>query len=184
VTATLAALALTLAAGAGPQLLTVDVAASTVRFQVDHKLHEVKGASRAVEGKAALEPDGAVKAMVRIPVQSFDTGDSNRDSHMLETLEAGKFPHVVFKGIGQVASQAPGGKPVAVTLRGELDLHGVKRPVEVPVTVEFAADGSVRVKGRLVVSLEAHRLERPSLLTIKIDDACTIDLDLLLRRAG
>jgi hypothetical protein len=54
----------------------------------------------------------------------------------------------------------------------------------VPVTVEFAADGSARVKGKLAISLDAHRVERPSLLTIKIDDACTIDLDLLLRRAG
>jgi polyisoprenoid-binding protein YceI len=182
VIATLAALALTLAAGAGPQLLSVDAAASAVRFHVNHKLHTVDGASHAVEGKAALEPDGTVKAMVRIPLQSFGTGDSNRDSHMLETLEAGQFPHVVFKGVGKVASQAPGSSQV--TLRGELDFHGVKRPVEVPVTVEFAADGSARVKGKLAISLDAHRVERPSLLTIKIDDACTIDLDLLLRRAG
>ena len=48
----------------------------------------------------------------------------------------------------------------------------------------FAADGSVRVKGRMTVSLDAHRVERPSLLTIKIEDACVVDLDLLLRRAG
>jgi len=182
VIATLAALALTLAAGAGPQVLSLDAAASSVKFHVNHKLHTVDGASHAVEGKAALEPDGTVKAMVRIPVQSFGTADSNRDSHMLETLEAGQFPHVVFKGVGKVASQAPGSGPV--TLRGELDFHGVKRPVEVPVTVEFAADGSARVKGKLAISLDAHRVERPSLLTIKIDDACTIDLDLLLRRAG
>jgi polyisoprenoid-binding protein YceI len=180
--AALAALALALAAG--PQVLTLDGAASAVRFHVNHKLHTVDGVSRAAEGKAVLEPDGAVKTMVRIPVQTFDTGDSNRDSHMLETLEPGKFPHVVFKGVGKLEGAATPGKPVAVTLRGELDFHGVKRPVEVPVTVEFAADGSARVKGRFTVSLDAHRVERPSLLMVKLDDECAIALDLKLGRTG
>jgi len=184
VTATLAALTLVLATGAGPQLLAVDAAASAVHFRVNHKLHEVGGVSRRVEGKAVLEPGGAVKAMVRIPVQSFDSGDASRDSHMLETLEAGRFPYVTFKGVGTVAQPAPEGPPVALTLRGELELHGVRRPIEVPVTVEFAADGSVRVKGRLVVSLDAHQIERPSLLLVKLDDECVIELDLKLGRSG
>jgi polyisoprenoid-binding protein YceI len=184
VIASLATLSLALAVGAGPQLLAVDPAASAVRYHVNHKLHEVDGVSRRVEGKAVLEPDGAFKAMVRIAVQSFDSGDANRDSHMLETLEAGQHPYVTFKGTGAVAQLAPGSKPSELTLRGELELHGVKRPVEVPVTVEFAADGSVQVKGRLAVSLEAHRIERPSLLMMKLDDECIILFDLKLGRAG
>jgi polyisoprenoid-binding protein YceI len=183
VNVSLAALALLLATGAGPRVLDLDPAASTVRFHVDHKLHQVEGVSRGAEGKAILEPDGPVRTMVRIPLQSFDSGDANRDAHMLETLQAGRFPNVVFKGVGRLAG-GPQGAPVPVTLRGELDFHGVKRSVEVPVTVEFAADGSARVRGTLVVSLEAHQVERPSLLLVKLDDACTITFDLKLRRAG
>jgi len=183
VNAPLAILAL-LVAGADPQVLTLDPAASVVRFHVNHALHKVDGASRAVEGKAMLDADGTVRTMVRIPVQSFDSGDANRDSHMLETLQAGKFPHVVFKGVGKVSGTAPGGKPADVVLRGELDFHGVKRPVEVPVTVEFGRDGSARVRGKLTVSLEAHQVERPSMLTIKLDDDCTIAFDLKLGRSG
>ena len=180
--ATLAALAL-LVAAADPQALTLDPAASAVRFHVNHKLHTVDGVSTAAEGKAILDPDGTVRTMVRIPVQSFDSGDSNRDSHMLETLQAGKFPFVTFKGVGKVPGTSPGGRPAGVTLRGELDFHGVKRPVEVPATVEFAADGSARVQGTLVVSLEAHQVERPSMLAMKLDDDCTITFDLKLGRA-
>ena len=181
--ASLAALVLLAATGAAPRALTLDPAASTVRFHVSHKLHEVDGVSRMAEGKAILEPDGTVRTMVRIPVQSFDSGDANRDSHMLETLQAGRHPYVVFKGVGAVPSTAPGA-PVAVTLRGELDFHGVKRAVEVPVSVQFGADGSARVQGKLTVSLEAHRIERPSLLLVKLDDGCTIAFDLKLGRSG
>jgi hypothetical protein len=41
----------------------------------------------------------------------------------------------------------------------------------------------VRVKGAFDVSLDAHGVERPSLLLVPIEDACRVDVDLLLRRA-
>lgn len=182
-TITLAALALLAATGAAPQVLTLDPAASAVRFHVSHKLHQVDGSSKQAEGKAILEPDGTVRTMVRIPVQSFDSGDANRDAHMLETLQAGRHPFVVFKGVGRLPAAAPGA-PVAVTLRGELDFHGVKRPLEVPLTVELGRDGSARVRGQFTVSLEAYQVERPSLLLVKLDDPCTIAFDLKLGRSG
>jgi polyisoprenoid-binding protein YceI len=182
--AMLATLALLVATAADPQVLVLDPATSAVRFHVNHKLHQVDGVSKSAEGKAVLDADGTVRTMVRIPVQSFDSGDSNRDSHMLETLQAGKFPSVVFKGVGKVSGAAPGGPPVNLTLKGELDFHGVKRAVEVPVTVAFARDGSARVQGKLTVSLEAHQVERPSMFTIKLDDDCAIAFDLKLGRSG
>jgi polyisoprenoid-binding protein YceI len=178
----LAALALLAAASPTPGVLALDPAASTVRYHLTHSLHTVDGVSRGAEGKAVIDEAGGVRAMVRIPVQSFDSGDANRDSHMLETMEAGRFPFVVFKGVGTVARAAPGGPPVEVTLLGELELHGVKRQFEVPVSVELGRDGSARVRGRFTVSLEAHRIQRPSLLLVKVDDACTIVFDLRMGR--
>lgn len=182
-TATLAALAL-LVATATRETYTVDAAESVVRYHVVHKLHKVDGKTSKVEGKAVLDPDGKVLAMVRIPVATFDSGDANRDAHMRETLDAGKHPFVVFKGLTSLVVPAAHGKRIPMRLKGELDFHGVVRPIDVPVTVDFAADGSATVRGKLTVSLDAHRVERPSLLFVKIDDACTIEFDLKLRRAG
>jgi len=173
-------LAFTLAATS--QVLAVSPAASAVRFHVNHKLHKVDGVSKSVEGKVLLEPDGKFRTMVRIPVATFDSGDSNRDGHMLEALEAGKFPYVVLKGVGEVPAVAPG-RPVQAKLRGELEFHGVTRPVELPVDVEFQQGGGARVKGKLTVGLESFKIERPSLLLIKLDDECRIELDLTLGRA-
>jgi polyisoprenoid-binding protein YceI len=182
-TAALALLPLLLAAAPGAGTYDLQPAASSLRYHVEHKLHQVDATSRAAEGKALLDAEGAVRVMVRVPVQSFDSGDANRDSHMLETLEAGRFPYVIFKGVGTLAGAAPG-KPAPLSLRGELEFHGVKRAVTVPVTVELGQDGTARVKGTLTVSLDAHGVERPSLLLVKLEDACTITLDLTLRRAG
>jgi polyisoprenoid-binding protein YceI len=182
-------LALLLAAApAASRSFTVDPAASAVTFHIVHKLHRVAGHTSALEGKAVLEADGKLLAMVRAPVATFDSGDRNRDTHMLETVEASRFPFVVFKALGQLdASVVPasGGTPVSVpvTLAGELDFHGVKEPISVPITVELRPDGTARATGAFEFGLERHRIERPSLLFVKIDDACRVEVDLALREA-
>jgi polyisoprenoid-binding protein YceI len=177
-----AALALALTAAGERQSLSVDPAASSVRFHLNHKMHKVDGRSAAVEGKAVIEPDGKVLAMIRIPVATFDSGDANRDANMRETLEAGRFPFVVFKGVSSIVTPVSYGSAAPTTLRGELEFHGVKRPVEVPVAVEFQKDGTAKVRGKLAVSLDAFQIERPSLLFVKVDDDCEIQFDLTMRR--
>jgi polyisoprenoid-binding protein YceI len=181
-TAVLAALAL-LAAAAEPQAYAVDDARSVIRFHVDHKLHATDGRSSQIEGKAVVQPDGKVLTMIRVPVASFDSGDANRDSNMRETLEASRLPFVVFKGVSSLVVPAARGKAIPATIRGELEFHGIKRPIDVPVTLEFADDGTASVKGKMKLSLDAFKVERPSLLMIKLDDACAIEFDLTLRKS-
>lgn len=159
----------------------VDAGGSTIRFQIVHKLHRVHGESKQMEGKAVARGDGTVLTMVRVPVATFRSGDANRDAHMLETLEAGRHPFVVFKGVARVDGDGPPRGPF--TMEGEVELHGEKRPVAVPLTLEQLGDGSLRARGAFDVSLEAHRIERPSLLFVKIDDACRIEFDLLVRKS-
>jgi polyisoprenoid-binding protein YceI len=163
--------------------LVVDPAASVVKFHLDHKLHKVDGRSSSIEGKAIVGEDGKVMTMIRIPVSSFDTGDANRDSHMRETLEAAKHPHVVLKGVTSVTVPVAHGKPVETRLQGELDFHGVKQAVTVPVEVSFQPDGGALVRAKFQVSLEAHKIERPSLLFVKVEDQLVMNVELKLRPA-
>jgi polyisoprenoid-binding protein YceI len=164
----------------GVRTLAVDAGTSTIRFHVVHKFHDIAGTSTRVEGKAVMSEDGTVLAMVRVPVATFDSGEANRDANMREVLEASKYPFVVFKGRAQLGR---GAQPTTgpATMNGEVELHGVKQPVVVPLSVDPSGDGAVRVRGTFDVSLQAHHVERPSLLFVKIDDRCRIDVDLVLR---
>jgi polyisoprenoid-binding protein YceI len=180
-TAAVAALALLFAA-ADPQAYTVVPAQSAIRFHVHHKLHSSDGQSSSIEGKAVVQPDGKVLAMIRVPIASFDSGDANRDANMRDTLEVGRFPFVVFKGVTSLVMPAAQAKGIPTTIQGELEFHGVKQHVEVPATLQFAGDGSARVTGKMTLSLDSYRIERPSLLMIKLDDACAIEFDLKLKR--
>jgi polyisoprenoid-binding protein YceI len=159
----------------------VDPSASTIKYTVVHKLHRVDAASKQVEGKVVIRDDGAVLTEVRAPVMSFLSGDGNRDEHMAEVLEVGKYPLVVFKAAARLGSQGrlPAGE---LPVDGQVDLHGVKKTYRIPLTISPQQDGSLHVKGSFDVSLDAHHVERPSLLFVKIDDACHLDVDLVLLR--
>ncbi|MFO0583959.1 MAG: YceI family protein [Anaeromyxobacter sp.] len=179
----LAAALLLATAPAAAHTLSVQPAASSLTYRIVHKLHEVEARSTKLEGKAIVQPDGKVLAMVRVPVASFDSGDANRDAHMQEATEAGRFPFAVVKGVASLPAGAlDGARPAALqaTLAGELELHGVKRPISVPLAIALEPGGAVKVKGELTVSLDGHGIERPSLLFVKVDDACRIGIDLTL----
>jgi YceI-like protein len=174
--------ALLLSQAAGPVQLAAVPGASALRFRVVHPLHEVNGESRSVEARAVIRADGQVVAMARAPLSTFRSGDANRDAHMLEALGAASHPFVVFKGVARLPPGHDLGAPgsLTVAMQGELELRGARRRVEVPLTIEPQAGGRLLVRGRFDVSLEGHGVERPSLLLVKIDDTCRIDLELLV----
>jgi polyisoprenoid-binding protein YceI len=174
------AAAVVLASSLSASTYVVDPANSVVKFHLEHKMHKIDGRSSQIEGKAVLGDDGRVMTMIRIPTASFDTADANRDSHMRETLDASKFPYVVFKGVTSFTVPVAYGKPVEAKLDGELDFHGVKRPISVPAKISFAQDGAT-VSARFPVDLEAHKIERPSLLFIKVDQFVQLDAELKLK---
>lgn len=171
------------AAEAGPIDLAVQ-AGSTLSYRLVHKLHEVTGVSRAVEGKARLLPDGTVQVVVRSRVDAFDSGNGNRDAHMLEATEAARFPFVTLKAVGSLAPPATFPAKVELTLRGQLDFHGTARPVEVPVEVSFASARRATVVAKVPISLDAYGVERPSLLFVKVDDAVVVTASLTLAAEG
>jgi polyisoprenoid-binding protein YceI len=163
----------------GAQTWALDPAKSAIRFHLDHALHAVDGEAKVIEAKAVLGPDGQLRTMARVQVAGLSTGDANRDANMRAVMESDRHPYVVLKGTSTLARPAAAGA-VPLPLKAELDLHGVKRPVDLPMQVTFAADGTARVQGSFDVSLEAHRIERPSLLFRKVDDACRVTVDLVL----
>jgi hypothetical protein len=89
----------------------------------------------------------------------------------------------VFKGVTSLTVPVAQGKPVVVKLEGELDFHGVRERVELPAEISFS-DGGAAVRLEFPVSLEAHRIERPSLLFVKVDDQLRMKVDLKLKGAA
>jgi polyisoprenoid-binding protein YceI len=170
------------AALAEPTVLSVDQGASKLVYTIVHKLHTSVGTSKKVEGKALVQPDGALQIMVRAPIASFDSGNSGRDEHMQETLEAPKFPYVTFKAVSKLAWPTTFPTTTPLRVAGQLEFHGKRMPETIPVSVTFTSATEAHVTSKFAVSLEKYEVERPSLLMMKINDDCQIEMDLVLKK--
>src|SRR5258708_27014394 len=67
---------------------------SEITYQVKHPLHGAIGKSLSAKGKGVCYGH-ICKFLVAVPVKSFDSGDSNRDLHMLQTTRGVDHPRVV-----------------------------------------------------------------------------------------
>ena len=175
--ALLATLLLALPAAAQAQkVYSVKKDASTLSYKLIHKLHEVVGTAKPSVGVAVLRPDGTLQVQVRANVKDFDSGNSNRDSHMQEVTEAAKFPLIEVKGEA-AGVKFPESYPatVPVTLKADVTFHGIKQTMNVPMKVTFTSAKEATAEGAFSISLESYKIERPSLLMVKVDDKLVLE---------
>jgi polyisoprenoid-binding protein YceI len=163
--------------------LQIDQSASKLVYHLVHKFHEIEGTSKSLQGRATIGPDGRAQVVVRAPVESFDSGNVNRDAHMKETVEAARFPTVELKALGD-GLQPPSSFPMTVqkTFKVQLTFHGVTKIFEIPVDLIWMAPDKVHAVSKFNLSLDAFRVQRPSLLFVKVDDALQLAADVLLKR--
>jgi polyisoprenoid-binding protein YceI len=160
------------------QLKTLDavINESSVTYRLVHPLHKVEATSKDVHYRLELDPATreikAVSAVV--DVTTFDSGNSNRDSHAMEVIDAISFPEASFTGTGVTQTGD------SLTITGRLTFHGVTKEVVIKASVEWSGN-SLLVRGEFVVSLIGFNIERPALLMIPVQDALTFSLVAVFR---
>jgi polyisoprenoid-binding protein YceI len=158
-----------------PVLLSL--ARGTLTYTVVHKLHEVKGTSHTMQGAAKVQPGAPTVVQVRVPIATFDSGNSNRDEHMREATHEPAHPNVELKGTLPPVSLPLAGEQ-QVTLDATVEMNGIVQRHSIPVTLTPQASG-VEARFSFPVSLDGYRIERPELLLIKVEDKCVVDGDLV-----
>ena len=150
--------------------LVADKALSTVGYAAKHPLHDWAGLSRAVNCAVTYNDDTKQieNVAVSIKVATFDSGNSNRDSHMMEVLDGLKYPNVTF-----VSSDVKTGADGALTATGNLTFHGVTKPATLQATRKDVG-GKMTITGEFPVSMTAHNVERPSFMGMKTEDMMTL----------
>src|SRR5271165_3210668 len=69
---------------------------STLTYHVSHPLHQTDGVSHAARGKGVCH-EGQCDFLIAVPVKTFDSGDSNRDLHMIQVTRGAEFPMVTVR---------------------------------------------------------------------------------------
>src|ERR1700732_734727 len=89
---------------------------STLTYHVSHPLHESEGVSHAARGKGVCHA-GQCEFLIAVPVKSFDSGDSNRDLHMLQVTRGAQFPMVT------VRTRLPESESTSATIHADLEIQ-------------------------------------------------------------
>src|SRR5438552_18933794 len=150
----------------------------TLTYTVVHKLPEVRGTTRQVEGRALAQPDGTARVQVRAKVASFDSGNSNRDEHMREVTHEVEHPYCSVKGTA-AGVRLPLDAPRRIILAGTVEFNGQRVSVEIPVGLTQSGS-RLRASFSFAISLDGLKIHRPALLFVRVEDRLTIEGDLLL----
>ncbi len=172
--ALVAALALAAPAGTDSQWV---LQRSTLTYHVSHPLHESEGVSHAARGKGLCH-EGQCDFLIAVPVKSFDSGDNNRDLHMLQVTRGGQFPVIT------VRTRLPESAAGTATIRADLEVAFAGQTVpfkQVPFE-QSTEDGSTRIAGTIPATLAAFKIDPPSLMAIPVKNEIPVRVEMTWRR--
>jgi hypothetical protein len=150
---------------------------STLTYHVSHPLHQSEGVSHAAKGKGVCHA-GQCEFLIAVPVKSFDSGDSNRDLHMLQVTRGAEFPLVT------VRTGLPESDATASTIHADLEIQFAGQTAhykEVPFKLEKQGD-LIHITGTIPVTLVDFKIEPPSLLTMPVKNEIPVRVDMTWRR--
>jgi polyisoprenoid-binding protein YceI len=159
-----------------------------VVFRSQATLETFEGKTRQVSGTVRANLGNlvdSVDVMVEVDLASLDTGIGLRNKHMREDhLQTGQYPKAVFLGKKLLEPSQPSiapGEKVTCRIAGDFSLHGITRPVEVPVVASMPAGSgriSLHVLGRFDVKLSDYEIPRPSFLVMRLDETQHVTIDI------
>jgi hypothetical protein len=147
---------------------------NTLAYHVSHPLHQTDGVSHAARGKGICH-DGQCDFLIAVPVKSFDSGDSNRDLHMIQVTRGAEFPMVT------VRTRLPESDANSSTIKADLDIEFAGQTAHYPqVPLEVSTQGSEKhITGTIPATLKDFKIEPPSLLAMPVKNEVPIKVDMV-----
>jgi hypothetical protein len=168
------ALALPLLAGGDSQWVLEQ---STLTYHVSHPLHESEGVSHAARGKGVCHA-GQCDFLIAAPVKSFDSGDSNRDLHMVQVTRGGQFPIITVRT--RLPESAAGTSTIPADL--EVEFAGQTVAYKQVAFEQTTQDGATRIVGTIPATLAAFKIDPPSLLAIPVKNEIPVRVEMAWRK--
>ncbi|HTU50360.1 MAG TPA: hypothetical protein VMF56_07185 [Acidobacteriaceae bacterium] len=146
---------------------------STLTYHMSHPMHEVNGVSHAAKGKGICHA-GECNFLIAVPVKSFDSGDSNRDLHMIEATRGAQFPMVI------VRTEFPEADTTSPTIYANLEVQFAGQTAHYQhVPFQRVTQGNqVRITGTIPATCSDFKIVRPSFLTVPIKNEIPVKVDM------
>jgi hypothetical protein len=148
----------------------------TLSYHVSHPLHDTVGVSHAARGKGVCH-EGECDFLIAVPVKSFDSGDSNRDLHMIQATRGAEFPMI------SVRTRLPESELGTATIHADLEVQFAGQTAqykEVPFQ-PTAQGNTVHISGTIPAKLSDFKIDPPSLLGIAVKNDMPVQVEMSWR---
>lgn len=145
---------------------------STLSYHMSHPVHQVDGVSHAARGKGVCS-NGFCDFLVAAPVKSFDSGDTNRDEHMIQVTRGADFPVVTVRfRLPESAINSP-------TLDCDLEVQFAGNTAHYThVPFQQTIQGNTHhITGTVPATLTDFKIPPPSFLTVPIKNEIPVKVD-------
>ena len=146
---------------------------STLTYHVSHPLHQSEGVSHATRGKGVCH-SGQCDFLIAVPVKSFDSGDSNRDLHMLQVTRGAEFPMVV------VRTRLPEAASASNSVHADLEIQFAGQTAHYKdVSFLLTTQGNeIKISGTIPATLSDFKIDPPSLLTMPVKNEIPVRVEM------
>ncbi len=149
---------------------------SSLTYHVSHPLHQTEGVSHAAKGKGICHA-GQCDFLIAVPVKSFDSGDSNRDLHMLQVARGGEFPMIT------VRTHLPEDASSLATIPVDLEVQFAGQTMQYKqIAFQQVTKGSDSlITGTIPLTLTDFKIDPPSLLALPVKNEIPVRVEMKWR---
>ena len=155
------------------QRWSINKNSSEIIYSGKHFLHAWSGKNKKINGLLFVDQasNEVNKIAVLLYVNDFDSGNSNRDSHSLEVLNALKFPEIRFYSENIISDND------SITFKGNLEFHGKTVSKDI-LTAVNRKDNKIQLEGNFKISLNEFGIKAPSFMLAEIEDLIDLSFSL------
>jgi hypothetical protein len=151
---------------------------STLTYHISHPLHDADGVSHAARGKGICRA-GECNFLIAVLVNSFNSGNSNRDLHMLEVTRGAQFPLVSVRF--QLPETALGSSSIRANL--QIQFAGQTAEYRQVLFHEVKKGNMIQVSGTIPLKLSDFKIQRPELLAMPISNDVPVRVETVWRQS-
>ena len=147
---------------------TYEIKGAQIKYYGKHFLHDWIGISNDLNGNVFIDSDNSkYQVEINVPLISFNSNNSNRDSNMLIHTEALTYPNVRFISTNIIVNQN------SAMVEGNLLFHGVTKKIKSTAVIDIA--NGFAAKGSFNINLKDYNVDPPTLMFITINDIIKIE---------
>ena len=156
------------------EIKRVDSDRSSISYSGKHFLHKWSAENKNISGLIQIDNESISNIGIVAKVSDFKSGNSSLDSNSLRVLDALQFPNVIYKST--LVNQEDG----QIRFEGVMNFHGIEKDFSISAEITHLNE-ITQLSGKFIVSLTDFLVERPSLLTRKINDEINLEFELFFK---